>query len=178
MALPNSRNLTYSPGAPVRSVDLNDLQDQIIAMHAELRGPRLRFIPAMAGKAMSNTGAPVGNFDDAHGEFQVQNVSHVLWIPIELKQGERLLSVAAIVDPGGVAVASMRLHRINVVANPIVKTGIGSPVDSDGTSNHQTLTLAGLTELAGATPIYYAVDFAWGQVGDIVYGLLVSTDIP
>lgn len=37
MTLPLSRNRTYSPGDPIRSSDLNDIQDQIIgAKHGEL----------------------------------------------------------------------------------------------------------------------------------------------
>ena len=35
MALPISRNFTYAPNDPVRSADLNDIQDQIIAFHGE-----------------------------------------------------------------------------------------------------------------------------------------------
>ncbi len=38
MALPLSRNTTYSPGSQVKSADLNDIQDQIIAgSHGERR---------------------------------------------------------------------------------------------------------------------------------------------
>lgn len=33
--LPLSRNTTYSPGTQVKSVDLNDIQDQIIALHSD-----------------------------------------------------------------------------------------------------------------------------------------------
>lgn len=38
MALPTTRNTTYAPGSQVKSADLNDLQDQIIANNTRLAG--------------------------------------------------------------------------------------------------------------------------------------------
>ena len=67
MALPISRNFTYAPNDPVRSADLNDIQDQIISV---FKGTRKREIQ-LAG-AIAIAGAPslnMTNISDAVGSF-------------------------------------------------------------------------------------------------------------
>ena len=139
MALPSSRNTTYTPGSPVRSNDLNDIQDAIIALNAQVAAQAQtltkNIIPSPNGSAFTNT-----YFDMSASGAQnctVQLDSHFLVGDIITE-----IRVAATDSSIGPTKAIATLRRYT--------TGVTSPlpVASSNTSNGsgllQTLLLSGL----------------------------------
>lgn len=47
MALPTSRNTTYTPAAPVKSADLNAIQDNLISAYGDVHGDRTLVLPGI-----------------------------------------------------------------------------------------------------------------------------------
>lgn len=60
MALPYTRNTNYAADDPVKSADLNDLQDQIIAINNQLPGRRRRVMQEWRMPTLSVTTDPCG----------------------------------------------------------------------------------------------------------------------
>lgn len=99
MSLPTTRNTNYADTDPVKSADLNDIQDQIIAMYAGAHGERT--IPLALGQPgpPSSGSLPTGSgairpesisFTDSLGE----GVSYALTLPV----GSRILRFRVYVD--------------------------------------------------------------------------------
>lgn len=95
MALPTSRNTTYAASSQVKSVDLNDIQDQIIADHTDLvaaesllYGTRTVWIHGCDGQLTGPSGGflctPNGFTDTNNG-----SVNYAIKVPT----GARLLDI-------------------------------------------------------------------------------------
>ncbi len=98
MALPISRNRTYSSTSQVASVDLNDIQDQIIALSNGAHGSRTLVLFPLAATwdpyvdggwdTVSADGIEAGT-----GAYGAEQRPMTLHVPIPLRVGDRLLSV-------------------------------------------------------------------------------------
>lgn len=87
--LPTSRNTDYTPASPVKSADLNDLQDQIIALWSGKHGDVVGTISAAApGIEAATTGAAVQT--PVRWTFTSSGAIHY---PLPLRQGDRLKSI-------------------------------------------------------------------------------------
>jgi len=87
MALPLSRNHTYSPSDPVRANDLNDIQDRIIALHGreiEVKTLNLSPLAGTGNTAADFSAASSGVTADSNGSWH---------IPLPLLAGDTLLTV-------------------------------------------------------------------------------------
>ncbi len=129
MTLPLSRNTTYSTSSPVKSNDLNDMQDRIIAQHAGVRGPYTVSF-AVVGPSTGSNGALVTG-----GAWLVPFVAEV---------GSRILGYRVkLID------AATNTIRANLwkIPDPGVTPEI--PGTTTGLSNSsatsQTISLTGLT---------------------------------
>lgn len=88
MGLPTSRNTNYSPGSPVYSADLNDIQDQIIALYNGAHGDReLQVLPG-SGLVFAGTASVA--------LIQVNLLADVdeVYFPLLLVAGQRIKAVA------------------------------------------------------------------------------------
>lgn len=104
MALPESRNNNYVAADPVRSMDLNDLQDAVIeGWHGPLKlvvgsGD---FVPAPTGVQTSNVGVWVWT---AVPNYLVAN--------IRIPEGTRIRSVKWFYDRGGAGTMTFRVNKL------------------------------------------------------------------
>lgn len=161
MALPSSRNRTYVASDPVRSQDLNDMQDCIIG---KKHGTRTMILPAASGIPVDASAVLAGwNFVRSVGGsanyWNSPASGESVIFPIPLDIGCRILAVRArIQDTTGSHTVSMKLHK-NVISGSDLNTGssqVGATQTSAGNGNVQTLTLSGLTETI-ATLVNYCV---------------------
>ena len=205
MALPISRNTTYAPGSQVKSADLNDVQDKIVALETARialvaadavlaasvtalktsdftltsgkhfaisgtgkykRGAKVRHIHPMSGLHSSGTLGVYGWVSGGGG------FGHSVLVPLTVDEGERIVQLAARVDPAGGAAMVLRMMKYTDGTESQIGT-----VSSSG-SAAQTLTLSGLTETIGGfvTTMYYAQIEA-GQSSDAARALLLTTDV-
>ena len=98
MALPTSRNTTYAGSSQVKSADLNDIQDQIIADHTDLvaaesrlYGTRSEWIHGCAGQLSAHS----SSFVCTDAGFVDVSSGGILNYSIEIPEGARLLDVRA-----------------------------------------------------------------------------------
>jgi len=88
MALPTSRNTTYSALSKIKSADLNDVQDKIIALYAGWMPFTTRFIGA--SELVIDSG-----FTRASAYPYIElaaTTSGLLWVPITVDAGQRIVS--------------------------------------------------------------------------------------
>ncbi len=161
MALPFSRNTTYAPGIDVKSVDLNDLQDQIIALHA-------RVIPVGAREGPLSNGFFVLGYWEANG---VED--HIL--PLPLIVGDVLASISVTLqwDGGPDIEHSVYVQKDDGSFVTIGATWVDASVSpgAGGTVELQILNGNDYTVLPG-DKLYYR--FIAGRVGDQLHKLAVS----
>jgi len=100
MALPVSRNRTYAIGDPVASADLNDFQDQIIALQGGRHGDR--FLNLSAAAFIANPELPQSNYSSVSsgssssinsGWRSDSNASYSAEASIRLLVGDRIKSI-------------------------------------------------------------------------------------
>ncbi len=93
---PRTRNTTYTAGTPVKSGDLDDVQDALIADDQLLRVQRFFSIPMMLGTISQEPGSPGaltfgGTAGEWHGTFSL--TGGIGNIPLPIVPGDRVLSV-------------------------------------------------------------------------------------
>jgi hypothetical protein len=163
MALPVSRNRTYSVGSPVVAADLNDVQDQIIAHDLSLarheagkRSSVRRKLPMSMGRC---TGGGPGTFF-ADGSFTTSTAADIFLVALPLVTGERLLEVRARVDPAATGIVTATVFR----ATDGSTSSLAAGVSAGGAI--QTITTAAMTELVVDNPgIGYVVIFTFTLAG-------------
>jgi hypothetical protein len=86
MAWPNSRLTTYTAATPVKSADLNAIQDAIIS---PVHGDRILMIPGASGRANSGTTLNASGYA---GSISSTASTTIVWTP-QLHQGDRIKSL-------------------------------------------------------------------------------------
>lgn len=107
MALPVSRNRTYSAASQVASVDLNDLQDQIIALHTKLYDPRTLILGADAVGPLES-----GTWTDSPDSAYMESASSAKrGLPINLDAGRQITAIRCRVLGHATSTFIIRLKR-------------------------------------------------------------------
>jgi len=139
VALPSSRNTTYTPGSPVRSNDLNDIQDAIIALNAQLAGqPQTltkNIIPSPNGSTFTNT-----YFDMSASTSQnctIQLDSHFLI-------GDIITAIRIAVTDSAIGPTTARATLRRYTTGTTSPSPVVSSNTSNGSGLLQTLLLGGL----------------------------------
>ena len=137
------------------------------------RGPKVRKIPVCLGSSLT------GN--TAFTQWAATAVSQAISFPIELTEGERLLSVTARTASFGAAdVVTLKMFQ----AQPTTFSNaqLGTTATSVGhASILESLVVSGLTEVATSANNYnyLAQITATGYTsGSAVYGIEITTDVP
>lgn len=103
--LPNQRNTTYTANAPVKSGDLNDIQDCIVgAKHPELE------IGVAAASFVLSTAAATASFSPA-GWAVAGSQNAQLWAPIYPPVGSRITHIKAAWNRNGGGSVTLSLYR-------------------------------------------------------------------
>src|ERR1041384_5909428 len=105
MTLPASRNTNYTPASPVKSQDLNDIQDCIIGGKC---GDRTLVIGA--AKFVADGGN--GRLTQA-GNLTVAGAA-ICYAPIELFAGCRIKTVTVFYNPNNATMGPPKLQRMNL----------------------------------------------------------------
>lgn len=105
MALPATRNTNYTPGDPVKSVDLNEIQDLLISYVA----PRWRWrMPILA----TDTTGPwhgTATSDASHAESDLVSGA-ISIVPLDLAVGDTIVDFGANTSPAGTSTVVVELH--------------------------------------------------------------------
>lgn len=136
------------------------------------RGSKVRKIPVCLG--YSATG-------NASVQWSAAGTGQLISIPIELTEGERLLSVTARVSCAGAA-DQLQLKVLRATPTTFTTVQLGGNQSSTGHAGAlEALTVSGLTETASSADFYnyFATVTALGfSSSSSMYGLEVTTDIP
>lgn len=180
MALPLTRNRTYGPGTPVHSSDLNDLQDRVIALHAQQVANTTIVIPAEHAAALTPPGADtpymgIGNAWQI-GAGDVEPVQYGLIVP----QGMQIKSwsLSAYKASSGAETLRGELYKRTGIGPGVVLALVGAQQNNNANAPGViALGQAGLTQAVAAGEAYVvrAVSLS-GAAGDyfgdltVVYG--------
>jgi hypothetical protein len=169
MALPISRDTTYAPGVPVKSVDLNDFQDCIIGSKHPVR---TLIVPVSAPTvALLNTQpATVSGVVVSATATWMGQVSGLI-------VGTRIVAVRARVTDS--ASGPTKLQLVMNVANGGAGpgTGGGPTGPSAGTGALQTLSLSGLSIVVASGFVYFpSVSIVSGSAACLVWQVEIDID--
>lgn len=138
MALPTSRNTTYAATDPVKSADLNDIQDQIIADSAD----KDYTLPIIKGVAATGTYTV-----STIGVGTLGTGSQVILIPIDdLQVGARIRSAFVTVNAN---IAS------DTVTVELMRRGSGSAIASNTGTAAAKISLSSIDHTVLADDAYY-----------------------
>jgi hypothetical protein len=154
--LPTSRNTTYSPGTPVLSADLNDLQDIAITLTADVAAGKHGLITRVVPKAAAQWSASASGFTPT--EWIAGASSQEIVFPIVLFVGETLTAVRFKVACAATDVVECEVFRNQPATANVLQ--LGSTESSVGHAGAlETVAVTGLTELAtaGTSYSYYAL---------------------
>ena len=177
--LPSSRNTTYTGGTPVKSVDLNDLQDCLIGAKHPLITRRLS---AMSGASFSATQtAGGGNFSPTtSGAWVATAQFQTLCIPLPVYVNERIVNIRGFVSCGVTDVLNMEARRtVYTVGGAGSSVQLGSAPASAGHSGLiERLSITGINEVPGSFTSNYFVLFDAAQFANAptVYGIELDVD--
>ncbi len=123
MALPTSRNTTYSPGVtPVKAADLNALQDAIIG--GKRASTQKVFFPFGAIQ-ISNFTHTIGGGSD---EYWLSTAAAVMYVPIIMEAGDRITRLQCNVYGDGAADGAITLLKLGTNQ---VQTTLASIADNN-----------------------------------------------
>lgn len=173
MALPTSRNTTYSASSPVLSADLNDIQDQIIAQYTRNPAEFILAIPAIMGFALSGTWTSSGG----DGLAVTTTGTAVQWgIPIPIREGQTLKSVEYYYKRAG-GTLNFDTYEHDLSASPFAQSKLGTgQSSSSGTSD--TSILDDFSDMLVGAENQYHARFTNGTSGDILYGIRATIGNP
>lgn len=172
MALPLSRNTTYSGATQIKSADLNDLQDQIIRHERGAHVARRRFRHASEGRQVSGAG---GSFD-SNGRWQNGATSDLFMIPFEIEEGDRVTGFEFKADPAASGVVTAQLRRQRWDADTINTV---APTGSTSGDLFQTVAVTGLNEVATAVNGIFYLYFSFTlSTGHLLIGAALIVDRP
>lgn len=206
--VPYCRRQTCAPGSQVMSVNLNELQDAVIAVHDLFtgqtqsvwtdivmpvnmnvavsgtgkfkRGTRVRHIPIGLGFQAAGAAMTINTTDDA---MTTTNVNNVWRIPIQLDEGERITLVQGRVQMNNAGSTSrMKVYKDDLSGSTPSRSQLGSTATSAGTTNVlETLSSGAITEAIGSTFFQYFMEYDLTAVAGSpsnLFGIFVTTDIP
>lgn len=177
MSLPASRDTTYVPGTQVKSADLNDIQDQIVALNASRS--RSLWIPASSMIASSAS----ASLTMANAIWTATATGQTLFCSLSSllpfsggAAGVTINKLTWRVKPGGTGLMGVDWKKLTNMSNTSAPaTVVVISGTSDGTSNQQSIILT--ANLAMGSDITSYCDWGSAQSGDIVYGLRVDYTI-
>lgn len=111
MPLFSSRNTNYNVGDPVKSADLNDMQDKIVDLHQNKHGQLTRVInPELFARISGWTLSSAFPYADL-----APSTSGLLYVPLPVEVGERIISCSIIASSNNGVTSDIQasLRRIN-----------------------------------------------------------------
>ncbi len=134
-------------------------------------GEFVRTIPASAGEGTASGTLSIGSV----GVWTAGGGAEEVFLPIQMKVGERIVGFTAYVYDAGAGFIRCELFRLDLTTG--TSTQIGADADSSGSGVDTTCTISGLTETVTATRAYY-IKWTSGTSGDRLYGASVTYDHP
>lgn len=169
MALPSSRNTTYGADSPVKSADLNALQDAVVGRK---HGSISRFVAALLSHTTGwtlNEGPPSYVIPGAAVDAHYQRLPLIV--------GDRLQSIKVRHWSGGAGSKTFGIYKVSAA-------GVWSLLDAawettfdpaDGSIQHQNLDGPDYTLLADESLWTY---FVTSHASDRIYGFIPTWDHP
>jgi hypothetical protein len=117
VSLPTSRNTTYTPASPIKSTDLNDIQDSIVNLYADARLIALSPIAAQFSNCAYNE--PAGYVDCSSAPWSCS-------IPIVLPHGMQVRNVLVYRFGNGASSMSLKLRKSELSAGVVSMTTVKS----------------------------------------------------
>jgi hypothetical protein len=158
MTLPISRNTTYGPGSPVKSSDLNDIQDAIV-------GAKYGDLPWTTSAIKGADYGAAWTYDNATARFKSTGAGSRL-VTLDLNVGDHLTGLEFQVSGDGVADVTAFVFFINAAG---ALTNIGTlAVANPGALAVQSIAVTE-TELTanGSFLVEFAANAANIQIGNI-----------
>jgi hypothetical protein len=172
MALPLTRNFSYAPDDPVKSADLNDIQDQIIALFAGKHGEREIWLGGGVAEARNDDPDEVPLFQPTFfgGLWQTlgsfTSTSHI-GLPLTFPVGTRLKEIEIFLQED----ASTAISAFLMSSDPTLASGGITQISGTKTSG---------TTNARSSVIWTSADADLPLVvsAALVYGVMVTLPIP
>lgn len=159
MALPSSRNRTYSATDPVISADLNDLQDQIIAHETDIlslqaANPASRVVTVSPSAMSVYEGTPSTSnkvaVDGSSIAVPGGGTGGYVLVPLQLDVGETITAFSVGADQTSAGTITAKLMKIGV--NPRTSSDIDSATSTS--TAEVTLTKSGISEVVASGYAY------------------------
>jgi len=147
MALPLSRNRSYSNGSPVIPGDLNDLQDQIIALNAALTETRIR-----GGGSAYGIGLAVGTT----GGVDLDATGDVAFYDVDAPVGRKLTGIRARVLDNVTGSTKVTVELFSKPDVSLVTTGFSALSLGNGTAQTLSIVVPDLLLAAGTNYVLRA----------------------
>jgi len=154
VSLPTSRDVTYVPGSPVLSANLNNLQDLWVAtvgagLAQTIKVNAYKYSTAHKRTVHAFVGQPqvVGDWVVFSNYGMLTNsgaVTTPFFIPLTVEEGEQIVEVSVVVDL--VAAADTLTADLFKVSNAFVLSSSIGTDTSNGAGGVDTLLITGLTE--------------------------------
>lgn len=163
MALPTSRNTTYTAGSQVKSADLDDIQDCIIsAKHGDV----IRNVSPFSGQVQT-----AGGFVSVGGTagYMVSTASAILSVSLPLTVGERIKTVSYLLFGDGAADVTVKVVSMDAT---MTGTQIGTLTTTNQAASWSVLTIdvTDTTVAAnGSVFIEFSANATGLRVGSISY---------
>lgn len=169
MPLPDSRNTTYTPSDPIKSVDLNELQDCIVN-HAH--GDLVVVVGAIEG---ADIGAS-GTFNENPLYWKAGVSVDLLTIPLPLKVGDQLKSITHVHWSGGAGSKEFEVYKQTSTGAYTLLVSWGDTYDpADGSVVTRVQTGTAYKLLAGEK-LY--IRYITSHVNDRYYQAVVTFNRP
>ncbi len=179
MALPLTRNTNYSPGAtPVKGVDLNDFQDQIIGLNTRVTRVEglltLTIVVPIIAPTVSIAPLTVLN-------AQVSGTgsgSHILYVTLPTIRGWTIAAVRVRVQDSATGPTKLECKVLSTTDGAQSFAAVTTSSPSAGTGAEQTITAAPNVAAAAATQYWVSVETNTGSASCNVYRLELDLTPP
>jgi hypothetical protein len=162
--LPTSRNRTYNPDSPVRSADLNDLQDAIV----ETKHP-LILIPLGASCWRQKAGGA-----GVEGDMQWTFTSTTeLVCDLELQPGTLIASVTWSYDRGGVGTFTRRGRRREMMTPGAAADWLAAVADSSSSGVANPVDAPAFVTQDGEG-LQLSIEFTFTHPANVFYGAVLG----
>lgn len=162
MALPTSRNTTYAADSPIKSADLNDLQDTVVGMKVPLHYLHL---PAAAWQARAGGGAVLGDH-----VWTFSGVSELV-CPLVLPVGTVIASIVWSYNRGGAGTITRRGRGRNILTGAAAADWFAAVADATGAAIENVTDTPAYTTL---TDLGYQLSLAVDNAAHVFYGAVVG----
>lgn len=181
MALPISRNRTYTAPSQIASADLNDLQDWVIANYAGTHGDRVLQISSLEAIYLdvlaSNFVPSILGLEALTGAVGAETM--YCYLPIRLLRGDRVKIVKGFFRESSSAgnEIDMRFYRLNMSTTSATQIGATASTSGSGGDSHQQIAITGLTETV-ALDMSYLLEVRFRVEGQRFHGVEITYDHP